>query len=165
MRYLFLLRHANSPTAKTDKSRTLDEKGINQAQQVGTYLKDQPKLDLVKLSDSLRTEQTYKHLLKTLEYTPENQKTSNLYNVAPEQILREIQETNGDVNNLMIIGHNPSIMMVTQLLNINMEAKWLGKIFESQPAAKITIIKSEADSWKTLTKFNNRIIDIYWPEQ
>ena len=65
----------------------------------------------------------------------------------------------------MIIGHNPSIMMVAQLLNINIEAKWISSIFESHPAAKVTVIKSEADSWQSFTKFNNQIVDIYWPEQ
>jgi phosphohistidine phosphatase len=165
MRYLSLLRHANAPASKPDKKRILDEKGINQARQVGVYLSRQPQIDLIKLSDATRTKQTFNQLIKTLGYTPESQETLSLYNVTPEQILKEILETNDNVSNLMIIGHNPSIMMVAQLLNINIEAKWISSIFESHPAAKVTVIKSEADSWQSFTKFNNQIVDIYWPEQ
>lgn len=165
MRYLFLLRHANALAAKPDKKRALDEKGVNQARQLGIYLSKQPRINLIKLSDATRTEQTFEQLIKTLGYSPKSQGISSLYNATPDQILQELRKTDDNVNNLMIIGHNPGITMVAQLLNINMEAKWASLITENQPTAKVTIIKSEADSWQNFTKFNNQIIDVYWPEQ
>ncbi len=165
MRYLYLLRHANALAGRLDKERALDHSGIEQARSVGLHLNQYPKIELIKTSDSKRTIQTYEHLLKTLNYKPnEIVKSSNLYNANADNIIAEIENTDSEINSLLLIAHNPGIMLVTQKLNLEVPSNLMTKFLESQSPAKLVIIQSESYYWENLTKFNNKILDIFWPK-
>jgi phosphohistidine phosphatase len=165
MRYLYLLRHTHAVSNAPGQERMLDKKGITQAEELAEYIRKYPKIDLVKSSESMRTQQTYEYLFKALGYNTDNYKTFNLVNASNEKVLSEILDTKDHVNNLMILGHYPGILLVTQLLNVSMEATWEPLIFENTHLGNIVVIKSDADKWENFTNSNNQIVDIHWPKQ
>jgi phosphohistidine phosphatase len=109
-RRLMLMRHAKSSWTSdvtTDHERPLNERGRRDARRVGKRL---VKLgwvpDLVLGSDSRRTRETWKRMLK---HFPEVRTvfTRALYAGGPTELRTEVARLSADAHTALILGHNP----------------------------------------------------------
>jgi phosphohistidine phosphatase len=120
MKTLFLLRHAkaeNSAAALTDPSRALNERGRIEAQAVGTFLKKQNlKLDLVLCSTAVRARETTELVLAAAEVTTNVRYDGRIYEASPLRLLEVIAEIEDDRNSVLLVGHNPGMEELLQLL-------------------------------------------------
>lgn len=110
---LYLVRHAQAEaegTARTDSHRNLTEKGLADAERLGSYLAaNSLRPDLVLASSARRTQLTVQKLsaafLPALPYKTE----PKIYNATLEDLLAIIGRTDAKVRSLMLVGHNPGM--------------------------------------------------------
>ena len=114
MARITLFRHgkAEQPTADvTDFERRLSIRGRLNASQMGTFLAAQNMLpDRILVSPALRTLETLKIASQTW---PDIQQVvcDSIYEATANGLLLEVAERASDVRSVMIIGHNPSLLV------------------------------------------------------
>jgi phosphohistidine phosphatase len=142
MKTLFLLRHAkaeNSAAGLADPSRALNERGRIEAQAVGTFLKKQNvKLDLVLCSTAVRARETTELVLAAAEVTTKVRYDGRIYEASPLRLLEVIAEIEDDSNSVLLVGHNPGMEELLQLLTSRVER---------MAAAALAKIELHAGEW------------------
>ena len=114
MARITLFRHgkAEQPTADvTDFERQLSIRGRLNASQMGTFLAAQNMLpDRILVSPAVRTLETLKIASQTW---PDIQQVvcDSIYEATANGLLLEVAERASDVRSVMIIGHNPSLLV------------------------------------------------------
>lgn len=113
-RTLLLMRHAQAEPGfgVDDIDRPLTDKGLAQAKAVGRLLAQHGhRVDHVICSTALRTRQTLDGVLSTwgVETPPEVEYSEAAYNAATDTLLELVQYVDADAENVMVVGHNPSI--------------------------------------------------------
>jgi phosphohistidine phosphatase len=120
MKNLFLLRHAKSSwddAALGDFDRPLSKKGISNAIQLSEYIhKHSISFDLVLSSPSERTQSTLDLVLSSFDPIPIVALKECIYHASAASFSKLIQEQDDEINNLLIIGHNPGLHILTELL-------------------------------------------------
>src|SRR6266508_6197632 len=103
---LMLLRHAKSEKAEPgmrDHERRLNERGERDAETIGAYLAHHALLpDLVAVSTSRRTRETWEHVAATLAASPPARFEERLYNAGTQAILAVIKDTKPAVRTLLV---------------------------------------------------------------
>lgn len=150
MRKIYLLRHAEAPSAfnVSDIERPLSAHGKNQAFQIGTVLQ-QHKIDHVLCSSALRTQETLDSLKKAGAQFDKVEILENLYNAPADVLLKEIGMTKG---NVLIIAHNPGIHQLAFQLAQKGDTKLIDELAMGYSPASLSIFE------------NNKIIDLISPE-
>lgn len=113
---LVLLRHAKSawPFGVPDHERPLAGKGRRNAQAAGQwFVSEGPRPDLVLVSDSTRTQQTWDIVRGSFDSPPPSQLEPRIYAASVEDVLEVIRETDPQVVTLCIVGHEPSMSGTT----------------------------------------------------
>lgn len=166
MKYLYLLRHAHAlkKQGEIDIERNLSDLGIKQANEIGNYLNSQPQIDLIKLSISKRTQETYSNLCKTLRYHPQSQMLDELYYADPDDIVKTIQDTDDNINSLMILSHNPGITQVINYLDLIASEQQLKQALNFEPTAKLVLIEYNGKKWADVAATKNTIKTVYYPQ-
>jgi phosphohistidine phosphatase len=162
---LFLLRHAEAPRKQgdTDRQRKLNGKGKKESISVGSYMfsrKYKPELTIS--SDSPRTIETVEIVNSVLKANKAIF-TVDLYNASSHQVLEIIEHSLDDINNLMIVGHNPSITSVLDLLDAKATRDDLIKSRNYEFTGKLVVVDSDARCWNEISNANNNIVDVYFP--
>ncbi|MDA9660030.1 histidine phosphatase family protein [Pseudomonadota bacterium] len=120
MKNLFLLRHAKSSwdnAALADFDRPLSKRGISNAIQLSEYIqKNSILFDLVLCSPSERTQSTLDLALNSLDPIPTTTLKESIYHASASSLSRLIEEQDDEINNLLIIGHNPGLHILTETL-------------------------------------------------
>ena len=120
-RRLIVMRHAKSSwetPAITDHERPLNERGRRSAPLVGRELVRlgwQPQFILS--SDSQRTRETAALLLDEWEEGIEARFSPNLYLAGPTELRDEIDAVSEEVEDLLVLGHNPGWEAVVHRLS------------------------------------------------
>lgn len=120
MRTLVIMRHAKAEaSAPTDHDRELSERGHADASDAGRWLAEQgftPEYALV--SAAARTTETWEDVataggwdLSVAEYD------EGLYTASTDAALDLIREIDDGISSLIVIGHNPTISYLVQLLD------------------------------------------------
>lgn len=122
LRNLVLVRHTKSSWAQlglADIDRPLKKDRESDASKMGAFLHQQGfKPDLVYCSPALRTRQTASLLCPELGFNAKHiQFDIRIYESTPEEILEVIRETDSAIQNLLVIGHNPSLTMLAHDLS------------------------------------------------
>lgn len=119
MRTLILMRHANAKGhhESGDKARELSTRGRIEARNAGLALAN-AQVQHVLCSSAVRTRQTYQELgLKTPENDPIPVEFMDaLYSGGVDIVLQRIGEIDDTVNTLLVIGHAPTIPMLSERL-------------------------------------------------
>ena len=122
---LYIVRHAiaapagsNGPT-EDDSQRPLTDKGRKRMRQIAQGLKElEAQIDLVLSSPYLRAAQTARILAKKFDLG--KGKVIFTYNLTPagyaDQLVNEINESYGDVANIALVGHEPSLSGLASML-------------------------------------------------
>ena len=120
MKNLFLLRHAKSSwdnAALADFDRPLSKRGISNAILLSEYIqKHNITFDLVLSSPSERTQSTLDLVLSSLDYFPTTTLKESIYHASPSSLTQLIKEQGNEINNLLVIGHNPGLHILTEQL-------------------------------------------------
>jgi len=119
---LFLIRHAqthDSQDYNSDKVRELKPEGINQATELGKYLKGSGyKPDLILSSDATRAKITASLIASEIHYPIQQiQHVDKIYSGDIRNLLSLIGQTSDSVEHLLLIGHNPTILELINYLS------------------------------------------------
>ncbi len=107
---------------------------------MGELLKDEKlKPDLILASTAQRARQTAEIVMEEMKYHGDICYLNKLYMGEVEVYANQIQELQDDVQTIMIIGHDPSLDSLMQMVT--------GKV-ESLPTSAIAYITVPVDSWK-----------------
>ncbi len=120
MKNLFLLRHAKSSwdnAALVDFDRPLSKRGISNAIKLSKYIqKNSISFDLVLSSPSERTQSTLDLVLSSFDPIPTITFKESIYHASTSSLSQLIKEQDDEINNLLIIGHNPGLHILTETL-------------------------------------------------
>lgn len=124
MKRLMLMRHGDAPNVKEgDRFRILSEKGMKQSREAGAFLVRTTIVpDLIYVSPVERTMKTLECLAAAFKKTPLTEMQIGLYAASKERILSIIEKCPADINNLLVIGHNPGISELLRFLPIVKDA-------------------------------------------
>jgi phosphohistidine phosphatase len=118
-RQLVVLRHAKAePGGETDLARELAQRGWDDALEAGRWLADKgfvPQAALV--SAARRTTSTWLALAEGGSFEAEPTYSDSLYAAGPETALDLVRETDDAITSLVVIGHNPTMAYLAQLLD------------------------------------------------
>lgn len=118
-RLLALLRHAKAEQhGPTDFERPLAERGHQDAAVVGAWLVGEGfEADHALVSAALRTRETWASVAAAAEWDLDAEVDRGLYAAGPDTALDLVREVDDDVRRLLVIGHNPTIAVLAQLLD------------------------------------------------
>ncbi|KRF17441.1 hypothetical protein ASG90_07335 [Nocardioides sp. Soil797] len=113
------MRHAKAiGFAASDRERDLEPSGRRDAAAAGKWMATKEiRPDHVLHSSALRTTSTWQEASRALGEDIRVESSSALYAAEPEAALDLIRSTPDDVRRLLVIGHNPTIGMLAQLLD------------------------------------------------
>jgi phosphohistidine phosphatase len=158
---LMLLRHAKSEKAEPglrDHERRLNDRGERDAETIGAYLARHRLLpDLVAVSTSQRTRQTWEHVAAMLSASPPASFEERLYNAGAEAILAVVKETKPAVRTLMVIGHNPGLHEVARLLIASGDVEARERLNEGLPTTGLAVIDFAGKDWRKLHPHGGRL--------
>ena len=146
-RHLILLRHAKSDWGNpllADFDRPLNNRGKKDVLKLSLLFQQ---LDIFPVSvissPAVRTKATTESILYPLKGKIENiEYNDSLYLSSVAEYIKAIKSTDTDTNNLLIVGHNPTL---TDLLNTCTNLN-----IENMPTACLAIIEYEIESWSEL---------------
>lgn len=151
MKNLTIVRHAESALQDAqylDKNRPLTKNGRNDALLISQRIRDAGiKPSKILSSSATRAWETALIIAKTIKYS-ENllTKDDRLYLADIHNLVCIIEEQNEDVNNLMIIGHNPGFIELINLLSI--------KKIANLPTSGAVSLNINTDDWGLITLTN-----------
>lgn len=140
------MRHANTQDShpKGDHARELTPNGIQDAQEAGVQLRPLG-LEYALVSTATRARQTFAALGLDIpvEYL------DGLYREGPDVLLEHIGETDPSINNLLVVGHAPTIPVLAGHLASTSDREEAKNIQRSYPAATFTEFTLD-DDWASL---------------
>jgi phosphohistidine phosphatase len=154
MRRLLLLRHAKAERARPgerDHERALAPRGRGDAPKVGVYLVRHAFMpDLVMVSSSTRTRQTWELAATAFEEAPPVKFDERIYEAGPQAILDAIKETGPEVGTLLVIGHNPGLQeLATRLVAVG-DSDATRRLKEEFPTSALAVINFMVEDWSRL---------------
>ncbi|MFI6618784.1 SixA phosphatase family protein [Streptomyces sp. NPDC050528] len=166
-RRIVLFRHAKADWPQvTDHERPLAERGRLDAATAGSRLADTGiPFDLALCSTAVRTRETWKLAVHELAHRPKTVYEERLYEASPGELIAVLNETPDDARNVILVGHNPSVQGLAEILPGadtgagNSEAReWLKQ--RGFAAAGFAVL-SFTGSWKSLEP-GVATLDDYW---
>lgn len=143
MSLIFLLRHAKAVRAQpamSDYDRPLDDEGQKSLDALSKAMRSSGSLpQRVVLSGSQRTRETAYDLLERLGEEIETIVDDTIYSGGAKDYLTAIR-THGDVDRLMLVGHNPSIEDLALKLCARSDAQSLKRLNAGFPTAGLATI-------------------------
>jgi phosphohistidine phosphatase len=121
MKSIFILRHAKSSWKYqnlTDHERPLNKRGKKDAPRMGALLQKKNLLpDLILCSTAERARMTAKLLIEASGYEGEIRFLDELYTPDPLMYLEIISSVDNQFKNVMVIGHNPGLEELLEMLS------------------------------------------------
>lgn len=152
MKKLYLLRHGEAPSlsGQQDFERALSKKGEQECLYLNKYFTNHEVPKLIWCSNSIRTRQTADIALRNLVNKTTFIIKSEIYNASVNNLLSMVEEIDDEINSLMVIGHNPSITLITEILN-PVNKSIFPQAFDYQITAKLVVLNIDTNNWFCLT--------------
>jgi phosphohistidine phosphatase len=161
MRRLILFRHAKAERpgpGMDDRDRALEPRGRHDAKVIGGYLVHHGFApDLVVLSPSHRTLETWEHARTAFARLPKTIEDARLYDASPQTILDVIRDTSAAAHSVMLIGHNPGLHDVARLLIASGDIEHREKLNEDFPTSALAVIDFALDDWRKVHPDGGRL--------
>lgn len=148
MKTLLLMRHAKSSFKEgeiPDFERPLSKRGEKDAPRMGKLLKDKDLTpDLILSSTAQRASRTAELIADKCGYKGEIIYVQDLYLGEPEaylNTLRDLKEEPGDLKTVLMIGHNPGLESLVQVLTDRVE---------SLPTCAIAHLRVPVRTWNAI---------------
>ncbi len=152
MRRLMLLRHAKSPIgepSQADRDRGLSRRGVNDARTMAAELAARgPLPDRILCSSARRSRETLAALLPELDGATDITITEALYEAAPDSYAGLIGAQAGDVEVLLMIGHNPAVHALAVALAGAGPGDLRAQMSSRFPAGTLAIIDFPDGPWR-----------------
>lgn len=155
MKRLIFVRHAKAEPwdgKKNDFERQLSSKGQNDAAIMAGVLQDNGiRPDLILSSSADRALQTAQIIAEKMNISSGKlKKKDDLYeDVTTNDILEIISTTMESVNNLMVVGHNPWISIVSEALSFDYD--------EIMPTCGVLVLDYKVDFWDEVLPGNGKV--------
>ncbi len=161
MKTLYLLRHAKSSwdfEDLSDHDRPLNKRGRHDAPLMGRELASHEiSPDLIISSSAVRALTTASLVAKELEYDTENIVINEaIYGAGKEELLTIIRQTPDTIYSLLLVGHNPEITELANLLSPEHIA--------NMSTAAVVGIRFSCESWSEITQENAALVLYDFPK-
>ncbi|MFK2822465.1 SixA phosphatase family protein [Arcobacter sp. YIC-80] len=160
MKKLYIVRHGQKEIKKEkqdDYDRPLSQKGIEDCKKMAKHLFNKSvKIDLIVSSPAQRTRQTSEIYAETLRYTKNIMYNEVLYMAYLNELQETITYTFDTVENMILVGHNPSLTALALTLAGFKEEIQMGAIVE---------IEFDCNSWIDISKENAKLVSYIQPEE
>ena len=166
-RRIVLFRHAKADWPQVpDHERPLADRGRQDAAAAGLKLAETGiPLDLALCSTAIRTRETWKLAVQELPHRPKTVYEERLYEASPGELIAVLNETSDDVRNVVLIGHNPGIQGLADVLSGATEGD-AGERMSRRgfPAAAFAVLSFDG-SWKALEPGTATLLDYWAPSE
>ncbi|MEV5982338.1 histidine phosphatase family protein [Streptomyces sp. NPDC052114] len=166
-RRIVLFRHAKADWPQvSDHERPLAERGRRDAPVAGRKLADSGiPFDLALCSTAARTRETWKLAVQELPQRPKTVYEERLYEASPGELIAVLNETPDDVRNLVLIGHNPGVQGLTDVLAGEAEGDAQVRLNRRGfPTAAFAVL-TYSGSWKALEPGVATLVDYWAPSE
>ena len=158
-RTLLLMRHAKSSwkhPGASDKERPLNKRGLAAAPDMANFLLSHKLVpDLIVSSTAVRAVMTTELLQKQWDHSPKVVFEDSLYLAPPGIYLKRLAEQGDFFETIMLVGHNPGIEELIELLTGRSE-------FMSTAAVAVLNTQSE---WPNLDSKSCSLLDVFRPKE
>ncbi|WP_306183904.1 MULTISPECIES: histidine phosphatase family protein [unclassified Streptomyces] len=166
-RRIVLFRHAKADWPQvSDHERPLAERGRKDAAVAGRKLADSGvPFDLALCSTATRTRETWKLAVHELPHRPKTVYEERIYEASPGELITVLNETPDDIHNVVLIGHNPGVQGLTEVVCGASEAEARERMSRRGfPAAAFAVVTFEG-SWKSLEPGVATLVDYWAPSE
>ena len=152
MKTLLLLRHgkaAEGTAGQADLDRTLTERGRDQAQAIGQFIKERDlQLDLVLCSPAARAKETAELVLAAAGLTTELRDEPRIYEASSIQLFDLVLHLDASVGSVLLVGHNPGFEDLVHLITDRVS-----------PLSTCTLarIEIQADGWSDVAEVSGKL--------
>ena len=162
MKRLILLRHAKSSWSDDglpDSERPLSGRGERDAPRMGARLNERSiRPNLVLSSPALRARRTATLVARALDYRDDKIRfDARLYLATPLEILAVIAEQADAVDYLLVVGHNPGL---TELTNLLLPDLGLANL----PTAGTVVVDCATERWAEIRNAQRRLVHYDYPK-
>ncbi|SOD58165.1 phosphohistidine phosphatase [Streptomyces zhaozhouensis] len=165
VRRIVLLRHAKADWPDVaDHDRPLAERGRQDAAVAGRRLAGSgvtPELTLC--STAVRARDTWKLCAAELPRRPRTTYESRLYEATPGQVIAVLNEVDDAVRDLLVVGHNPTLHTLADLLAGTAEGDTLARVHASGFPTASQAVLTLAGGWKSLEPGAATLTDFWTP--
>ncbi|MEU3017508.1 histidine phosphatase family protein [Nocardiopsis sp. NPDC007018] len=149
---IVLLRHAKAEWPDTDDhERPLADRGRRDAPAVGRWLAGSGITpDLALCSTATRCRETWKLVVPELARRPRTVYDERLYEATTGDLIAVLNETDDDVADLVVVGHNPGLHAVADALAGGAEGELLARTNRSGFPTSSVAVLTFTGSWKSL---------------
>ncbi|WP_016907270.1 SixA phosphatase family protein [Streptomyces xiaopingdaonensis] len=165
-RSIVLFRHAKADWPEVpDHERPLAERGRREAPETGEWLAEHgPLPELTLCSTATRTRETWKLAVHQFPRRPRTVYEERLYEAPPGQIIEVLNETPEDVENVLVVGHNPGMQSVAGLLAGGADQEARARLERGFPTSAIAVLRFTG-SWKSLEAGSAELTDFWSPQE
>jgi phosphohistidine phosphatase len=166
---LMLLRHAKSSLAdagQEDSDRPLSPRGQHAATAMGRYVASNDLVpQLVLCSPAWRARETWGLVAGELTTVPEILIVPEIYDFGDGKALMDcLRRKAGAVQSALLVGHNPSIGRLAQLLIGKGSNRLRERLEKKYPTAALAVISFDLDSWRSLTAGSGTLLRFVTPK-
>ncbi|MFF4897701.1 SixA phosphatase family protein [Streptomyces sp. NPDC001068] len=166
-RRIVFFRHAKADWPQvTDHERPLADRGRMDAAVAGRKLADSGiTFDLALCSTSVRTRETWKLAVHELAHRPKTVYEERVYEASPGELIAVLNEVPDDAQDVILIGHNPGVHGVTEILIGDSEGDARDRMnSRGFPAAAFAVVTFEG-TWKSLEPGVTTLVDYWAPSE
>ncbi|NOX40674.1 MAG: histidine phosphatase family protein [Alphaproteobacteria bacterium] len=147
MKRLILVRHAKSSWESSDvadKDRPLNQRGIEAAAKLGTWLaKHGHQPDQVLSSSAARCRQTWDGIAEGLGAVKDVSFTDFLYLASPPELLKALKSASGKT--VLILAHMPGVGEFVR--DMRRDPPPMHDMFKKYPTGAATVLEFRTDDW------------------
>lgn len=166
-RRIVLLRHAKADWPQvSDHERPLAERGRQDAPVAGRRLADSGiDFDLALCSTAARTRETWKLAVHELPRRPKTVYEERVYEASPGELIAVLNELRDDVSDVLLIGHNPGVQGLVEVLAESSEGDALARMNRRGFPTSAFAVLSYTGSWKGLEPGTATLLDYWAPHE
>ncbi|MGA5425029.1 SixA phosphatase family protein [Streptomyces lavendulocolor] len=166
-RRIVLLRHAKADWPQvSDHERPLAERGRKDAPVAGRRLAETGiTFDLALCSTAARTRETWKLAVHELPQRPRTVYEERLYEASPGEIIALLNETPEEVDDLLVIGHNPGMHAVADALTGQAEGDTLARMSRGGFPTSAFAVIGFSGSWKSVEHGVGTLLSYWAPHE
>jgi phosphohistidine phosphatase len=163
-RRLIVLRHAKAePFAASDLSRTLTDRGVASARDVGAHLREHDTLpEYAVVSSAVRTRETWDAVVQTSGLVGCQVSFDDaVFTGSPDVVIEALRAAPEDAGTVIFVGHNPTAAYLCHYLdNGDGETEAVSELLQGFPPAAVAVLEVSVP-WADLGAETGRVVGYY----